>query len=76
MSDIDNTRRCEASGEETPFADYTDSNSGKEIDSLYTRPLRFSHCENLHIDMDWTNNDLHAESRSYRLNKDTSNNIS
>ena len=40
MSDIDNTRQSEASGEETPFADYTDSNSGKEIDSLYTRPLR------------------------------------
>ena len=28
--------------------------------------------ENLHIDLDQTNNDLHTESRSYSLNKDTS----
>ena len=41
MSDIDNTefevsRQSETSGKGAPFADHTDSDSEKEIDSLYT----------------------------------------
>lgn len=163
MSDIDNTefevsRQSETSGKGAPFADHTDSDSEKEIDSLYTdsvsvtskgnlkwlrdfkdlcqfvndlglqpgkwttpggnsklfqnsqitirwywnsgslnlkgdmasqikakilnianpemdsdsNVIESSKYENLHIDLDQTNNDLHTESRSYSLNKDTS----
>ena len=34
--------------------------------------IESSKYENLHIDLDQTNNDLHTELRSYSLNKDTS----
>ena len=44
------------------------ANSEMDSDSNVIESSKY---ENLHIDLDQTNNDLHTESRNYSLNKDS-----